>query len=618
MLLAAAETTGLVKRLKDIEPTGEGSPSRLVNSNPTSREQLWLTLLFMNVFAVRRPWDLRSYSGDGLALLSGRQRAYGYVHTERFLAAVAQAGTAEPLTDKLAEWTHQLWSTPSMTYYIDGHKKAVYSDQLLPRGLVGRLGKILSCRALTVLMDAQGHPRLVLTARGDQHLTLGLPAIVERYERVVGQGTLAQIIVDREGMSAAFLKDLSTERTLITLLRADQYTGVESFSAVGDFTPLALDPQGQVLREVAAAQFTLTLPDQPTETLRLAVALIRDWRKLVPVSTTAETDPRRWDADLSWDVRGQWLDGQFEATPAPTQPMQPQLIPIVSTADTFTPVELVALYGQRWTAQENILRDFLLPLGLDTNHGYMKTPVENSEIAKRREILQNRLDNARAWAVTAYRKQAWNAKRGDKLRQEANAYADAQYRQLNLRLSALEYQLLPQAEWRALVKRETALIDPEIDRRRQQVNRTLQRAHQEWDKYERYCRLQRQTLRELAALEAQGRTMYELDNAKDHLMSVLKFFLVNLIMWLRDHCFPATYTHATLTRLLPFFRLPGHVLTLEDRVVVTLRPFNDRALNRDLAAFCHGVNQAHLCLPTGKILAFRIAQAAVPTLNVPP
>jgi hypothetical protein len=45
-------------------------------------------------------------------------------------------------------------------------------------------------------------------------------------------------------------------------------------------------------------------------------------------------------------------------------------------------VELAQTYTQRWSAQENIIRDFLLPLGLDYNHGYHKTPVENSEEAR--------------------------------------------------------------------------------------------------------------------------------------------------------------------------------------------------------------------------------------------
>src|SRR6266566_6653532 len=52
-----------------------------------------------------------------------------------------------------------------------------------------------------------------------------------------------------------------------------------------------------------------------------------------------------------------------------------KLIPIVTTAETVDAVELAQTYTRRWPVQENIIRDFLLPLGLDTNHGYGKTPI---------------------------------------------------------------------------------------------------------------------------------------------------------------------------------------------------------------------------------------------------
>jgi hypothetical protein len=614
--LAAAEETGLVKVMNEV--VAESSVPRLVKSQSMTRQQLMLTLLFMNVFEVRRPWDLRSYAGDALALLSGRKRAYGYAHPERFLAQMAQSGIAEHLTDRLASWTSQVWPAQEVLYYVDGHKKPVYSDSLLPRGLVGRLDKILSCRALTLLMDVQGHSLLVLTARGDQHLTTGLPLIIERFERAVGKGVLANIIVDREGMSGAFLKELSAHRTVITLLRSDQYKGLDSFSHVGDFAPLELDRDGKVLREVAPAQFTLSVPEQPGESLLLSVALIRDWRKQMPLLSSKGDKPPRWDADLDTDTQWQWMLGHFEATPAPVSPTQPKLIPVVSTASSMTPIELTDIYRQRWVAQENIIRDFLLPLGLDINHGYAKTPVENSEVARRRAKLQKQLDSARRRAEKALRKHDWNAKHGDKLWAEAKSYSDAQYRQLNLRLSSPEYELLERSQWRVLVQHERAQIDPEIQRRFAQAHRTLNRSEKFWRNYERYCALQRQLLRDLETLDAQERTMYELDNTKDHIMSVLKLMLVNLLMWTRDQLFPSDYAHATPTRLLPFFRLPGRVLTFDDRVLVTLRPFNDRALNRDLAQFCQRVNDAHLCLPTGKVLIFRLPESASPTSYRPP
>ncbi|HEX4716470.1 MAG TPA: hypothetical protein VH164_16240, partial [Ktedonobacteraceae bacterium] len=56
-------------------------------------------------------------------------------------------------------------------FYLDGHRKPVYTQTLIPRGLIGRSGKILGCRALTLLHDEQGHPLLATTHRGYLHLT---------------------------------------------------------------------------------------------------------------------------------------------------------------------------------------------------------------------------------------------------------------------------------------------------------------------------------------------------------------------------------------------------------------------------------------------------------------
>ena len=85
-----------------------------------------------------------------------------------FLSQVARADGANSFTSALACWTTHLWHVPAegsedtggvertkqlhaLTCYIDGHRKPVYSDMLLPRGLIGRLGVVLGCRALLLL-----------------------------------------------------------------------------------------------------------------------------------------------------------------------------------------------------------------------------------------------------------------------------------------------------------------------------------------------------------------------------------------------------------------------------------------------------------------------------------
>ena len=172
LLVAAAEASGLLSTLETAvsacTPCGD---SRLAHLSARSRHMLVRTLLFLGAVGLDRTWDLRSYTGDGLGVLTGRPRAYGYFHTERFLAQIAQANGADTFTDGLAQWTARLWNPPTAPtqeveplYYIDGHRKPVYADALIPRGLIGNSGKILGCRALVLLHDEQGHPRLATTS----------------------------------------------------------------------------------------------------------------------------------------------------------------------------------------------------------------------------------------------------------------------------------------------------------------------------------------------------------------------------------------------------------------------------------------------------------------------
>ena len=200
-------------------------------------------------------------------------------------------------------------------------------------------------------------------------------------------------MVDREGMAAPFLRDLQAQGyTVITLLRTDQYEGLESFSEVGQFVPLEQDRHGRVLREVAPGRFALPLPDQAGQFLPLHVALMRDWRRQVPAPKSEEQEEEeRWT---------RWREG-WTARPSPAAPTTAKLVPIVTTAPCADAVELAQTYLRRWPVQENIIRDFLLPLGLDSNHGYGKTPIVNSEVAKKRAALEKKLHNAQQWAAGA-------------------------------------------------------------------------------------------------------------------------------------------------------------------------------------------------------------------------
>jgi len=69
-------------------------------------------------------------------------------------------------------------------------------------------------------------------------------------------------VVDREGMAAEFLAQLTLEgRQVVTRLRADQYEDEQSFEQVGDWHAFRTNRHGQVICEVAAARFALKRPD---------------------------------------------------------------------------------------------------------------------------------------------------------------------------------------------------------------------------------------------------------------------------------------------------------------------------------------------------------------------
>ena len=101
-------------------------------------------------------------------------------------------------------------------------------------------------------------------------------------------------------------------------------------------------------------------------------------------------------------------------------------------------------------------------------------------------------------------------------------------------------------------------------------------------------------------------------------MTVLKLALATLVMWTRDHYFPASYTQATWHRLAPFFRLPGRVVWGTDMVTVELRPFNDRRLTRDLAVLCQRVEAAQPRLPDGRRVVLWVADSCRSTVSAQP
>ena len=583
LLLAAAQQTGLldvlvtaIMGLADLTIPGLSPP------NPAVVARLILTLLFLPVAGLARIWDLRSYTGTMLALLTDRERAYSQRSTERFLSHLAHAGGAERLTEMVAKWTWKLWETvqPSSGqptapafFYVDGLSLAVYSDVLVPRGPVGKLGgKILGCRELVVLHDAKGHPLEAPTHRGDYHLTIGLPEMLHCYEQAIDQPLLMQrVVVDREGMAAEFLAQLQQEgRQVVTLLRSDQYEGEGSFEQVGEWQPWRSNRHGEVICEVAAARFVLKRADPSDPAVEVEVALIRDWRKMRPVEGANEAiKTSDWQADLFGHQKYFWEEG-WQALPAPASPTTAKLIPVITTRPGLQAGELAQTYFRRWTCQENAIRDWLIPRESRYQPRVCKRAgSERKPLAKQQVVVERRLQRQEQLAQAC---RVWLTQLGEQdhqLQEQACVYEQSW---MELSVQVMQFEAAGQTEERDYfpVKARQLAADWEVRQRRARLEKNAARRQTIVDKCEQYCRGLRQSLRRQEDLQTQARAMYELDHAKDQIMTLLKVGLANLGMWVRDQYFGESYQHCGWQRLLPFFKLGGRVTTTANEVKLEL------------------------------------------------
>ncbi|HEY1354332.1 MAG TPA: hypothetical protein VGF67_32385 [Ktedonobacteraceae bacterium] len=205
---------------------------------------------------------------------------------------------------------------------------------------------------------------------------------------------------------------------------------------------MTYDRNGQVIREVAPACFALPLPDQKDQVLPLQVALIRDLRRRVP-DTSPEDDPNEAPVLPPW-----WREN-WQAEPTKAEPTTAKLIPIVTTAPHIDAMELAQTSIRRWPLQENVIKDFFLPLGLDTNHGYGKVPVPNSKVSKKRAAREKRLSDIKRWAPAARERSSKASLRYTRLWKETKAKGEARYRVLDEQLQQLQAKGATPGQWKA-------------------------------------------------------------------------------------------------------------------------------------------------------------------------
>ena len=115
-----------------------------------------------------------------------------------------------------------------------------------------------------------------------------------------------------------------------------------------------------------------------------------------------------------------------------------------------------------------------MPLGLDTNHGYGKTPVPNSEASKKRAALEKRLSDIKQWAPAARERASKASLRYTRLWKETKDKGEERYRVLDEQLQKLQAQGVSPSQWKAERTRLQAEAEREMQEAWQRVSGVLE------------------------------------------------------------------------------------------------------------------------------------------------
>lgn len=568
---------------RSVEPHRAGTDLRGMRNRGDIERHL-LTLLLMPALGLNKPKALKTYSGTVLGLATGRQRPYSADEMEHFILNCVRVGWTEPLTAAVAGWATQLWASraPNETeapayLYWDWHVKAVYSDYRIPRTKHGTRQQIVGARKQLMLHDAAGHLLFLRTYRGDTHLIAGMVDGTAYYEGLAESRRLTHQIFDREGLSVAHFKDLLAEdepRQFITCLKSNQYAGLDSFESITAFAPFRYDRQGRVVQELAEASYELPDRRAGEDSLALRAILLR----------------------------------RPPATPEDSTEDKARLHVLI-TSDWETPATAIAhWYRGRYPKQENAIRDWWLPLGGDVNVGYDKRQVENSELARRKEELEDQMKTLERYLTVS---QGRLQKAQDQHQKRAAHYQAAwQAAQQTLQEVIQKRAAQGEAAWPFYrwAQAEESRLRQQVEPQRARVQAAAERIEKEREKQQNYCRAQEEKTRALVELTQKMATcpMFELDDRKDQLLSALRVCLVNVLQWLRDTVFPESYAHVTCPTLAPFVQMGGYVIQRPDRLEVLLDGFWQAARHRDLEEVVARCNAQAFTALDGRPLWFRI------------
>lgn len=538
------------------------------------------TLLYLPIFGMERPYHLDKYHKRGLGLLVGSGKRYSYETLDRYLCDIDKIEMSKDMSEKLVRCYMEalcieIELKDGSYFYIDGHAKHVWSGKNIPKVFFTTLKRAEKGLHQFFINSSKGHPLILLTCSGDSHLTKEMFNLIDCFENAVGKEIMKVTIFDREGLSLAIFEEFDCRKKyFITLLRENQYKGIEDFNITEDFVPLKIEKKnGKEIITQWVAEGNIKLTDRANKKEReVRVALVKK------------------------DVRG-----------------KEKLIAIITNIPNEEEPDIRKIanrYFDRWPNQENIFKDMIEAIKVDSNHGYKKKIVENRIVRRKKEELETNI-RVLAQKISSGSKELEKRNRQFKKMKEVyegqKKLVRDEIRELHVRITFTTKTEERKKHLDILKMKEEKLLTIT-----EGYNKHINELMSEIKNKEQYIKSlisQRDRKeRELKALNL-GEVLLEMKTEKDHIMSNFKILLTNLSRYTQEQYFPQKkeYQQATLeTMIKTFYRQDGYVKIRKRKVEVTLYSYDVPELQKAVEYACMKFNASNLYTLSGQRILMRV------------
>jgi len=564
------------EREKDIEE--KAALKRIRGTTPQTIKKKVETLLYLPMFGMQKPYHLLKYHKRGLGILSGSGERYSYYTADIFLCDTEKLKIAQKVGDELTRCylealCIEIELEDGSYFYIDGHSKHVWSGKNIPKAFFTTLKRAERGLHQYFIHSTKGNPLTLLTCPGDTRMPGILLDLIDGFENAAGKKIVKAVIFDREGLSLSIFEEFDKRKKyFITLLREDMYKGIESFRIIKEGVPLKTEEKNgelKVLEWVSEAEYELKDREKKRgRTVRVALVkkAVNEKIKLIPIITNL------------------------------TSKEEPDICKVAKR------------YFGRWPNQENIFKDTIKAIKVDTNHGYKKREVPNRVVMRLKEELET---NVRGISRRLEKAQREREKASNDLSKLKEVY-DNQKQIYQIEINELYAKIgLPiKDEERQKHLWRLKYLEKKLTKAGEKYGEMLTRLEvnlKNKEQYEKSLVTQKGNKeRDIKNLDME-KVLYEIKTEKDHLMSNFKMLLVNLSSYAQRQYFPNEVHSFTMESMMKaFYQQDGYVKETKKKIDVTMYSYDDPFLQKAVEYACAKFNNSNIKTTDGKQIRIQL------------